>query len=160
MLPVLCTIPGSDKWRSCEKLNLGWSSDEKYIVIDETGRKLLLRTAKEDQYEVKYTEFELLRKIEKLSVNASRPVDFGRFEGGVYTLYTWIGGESMEEALPQLSPKEQYALGYEAGQLLRRIHTIPAPTGVPDWEERMNRKMDRKIRMARECEIEIPAGSR
>ena len=156
MPPAIASIPGALLWQSCEKLNLGWSSDEKYIVIDEAGKKLLLRTAAEDQYETKRAEFEFLQKIEALRINASRPIDFGRFEGGVYTLYTWIEGESMEEALPRLSPMEQYALGFEAGQILRRIHTLPAPEGVPDWEERMNKKMDRKIRMARECPLTIP----
>ncbi len=156
MFAEIASVPGAEKWRACERLTLGWSSDQKYIVTDESGRKLLLRTAKEDQYEVKRAEFEFLQKIEALRVNASRPIAFGRFEGGVYTLYTWIEGESMETALPSLPASEQYALGFEAGQILRRIHTIPAPEGITPWKERMGRKMDRKIKMARECELEIP----
>ena len=156
MLNKFASIPVAGQWKSCDRLTLGWSSDEKYIVTDQTGKKLLLRTAKKDQFETKRAEFEFLQKIEQLGVTASRPVDFGRFEDGVYTLYTWIEGESMESALPALPAKEQYALGYEAGQILKRIHSIPAPEGIMPWDERMGRKMDRKIRMARECEIEIP----
>jgi len=156
MLSQLASIRGADQWLSCERLTLGWSSDQKYVVTDPSGRKLLLRTAKADQFETKRAEFELLQKIESLGINASRPIDFGRFDGGVYTLYTWLEGASMENALPSLPPAAQYALGYEAGQILRLIHSLPAPEGVMPWEERMGRKMDRKIRMACECELEIP----
>ena len=156
MFSEIASIPGANTWKSCERLTLGWSSDEKYIVTDPADRKLLLRTAKADQFETKRAEFEFLQKIERLGVNASRPVDLGRFDGGVYTLYTWIEGDSMESALPALPAWEQYALGYEAGQILKRIHSIPAPDGLEPWSERMGRKMDRKIRMARECELEIP----
>jgi len=83
MFVEIASIPGAEKWHACEKLTLGWSSDQKYIVTDESGRKLLLRTAKEDQYEVKRAEFGFLQKIEALGVNASRPIAFGRFDGGV-----------------------------------------------------------------------------
>lgn len=161
MMPEqLASIPGAEHWQKCEPLTLGWSSDKKYVVTASTGRKLLLRIAKEDQFEAKRAEFEFLQKIERLGINASRPIDFGRFDGGVYTLYTWIEGESMESALPFLPPATQYSLGYEAGQLLRLIHTIPAPEEVVPWAERMGKKMDRKIRMARECPIEIPGRER
>jgi len=156
MFSEIASVPGADSWQGCERLTLGWSSDQKYIITDESGQKRLLRTAKADQFETKRAEFEFLQKIEQLGVNASRPIDFGRFEGGVYTLYTWIEGESMESALPALPAKEQYELGYEAGRILRCIHSLPAPDGIEPWHERMGRKMDRKIRMACECEIEIP----
>lgn len=156
MFPELRSVPGSGEWRSCERLTLGWSSDQKYIVTDADGRKLLLRTAAPDQYEAKEGEYRLLEQVVSLGVNASRPIDFGRFDEGVYTLYTWIEGESMESALPDLPESEQYLLGLEAGRALKLIHSLPAPENAPDWSVRMNRKIDRKIKMARECPIEIP----
>ena len=156
MFAEIQSVPGADQWLSCERLTLGWSSDQKYIVRLPDGRRLLLRTAKEDQYETKRQEFAFLEKLAVLGLNASRPLDFGRFEGGVYTLYTWVEGESMEKALPSLPVGLQYQLGLEAGRALRLIHTLPAPEGTPAWTDRMNRKIDRKIKMARECELEIP----
>ena len=153
-------IHGSQEWRSIEALTLGWSSDKKYIVTDRDGRKLLLRTANEAQFAVKQAEYRLVGSISQLDINASRPVDFGRFEGGVYTLYTWVEGESMEQALPTLRPDVQYALGMEAGRMLRRIHALPAPEHAEEWSVRMNRKMSRKIRMALDCEMEIPGRDR
>lgn len=160
MLASLLSIPGSKGWLSCEELTLGWSTDKKYIVTDPNGRRLLLRTAKEDQFAVKQREYSFLEALAPLDINASRPVDFGRFDGGVYTIYTWLDGESMEQALPALSESRQYELGVEAGRALRKIHSLPAPDGMEEWSVRMNRKMDRKIRMALDCELEIPGRDR
>jgi len=152
----LRSVPGSAQWISCERLLLGWSSDEKYIIRSIDGRKLLLRTAASEQYAVKRLEYELVRQVAALGVNASRPVDFGRFDGGVYTLYTWIEGQSLEDALCSLPEDVQYRLGMEAGQALRLIHTLPAPADRPAWSEYMNRKMDRKIHAALSCPLEVP----
>ncbi len=156
MFSSLASVPGSESWRSCEELKLGWSSDQKYIVTDHEGRRLLLRTAAPDQYDTKRREYDFLVQLTGMGLNASGPVAFGRFDEGVYTLYTWLEGESMESALPSLPAAQQYALGLEAGRALRLIHTLPAPDNVIPWAERMNRKVDRKIRMARECPLEIP----
>ena len=152
----LLSIPGTEGWLSCEPLTLGWSDDKKYIVRTPDGQTLLLRTAEEQRFPVKQAEYEYLKKVARLPVIASRPVDFGRFEGGVYSLYTWIDGESMEDALPSLSPARQYALGLEAGEALRTLHSLPAPEDTPAWSARMNAKVDRKIKRARECPLEIP----
>ena len=55
--------------------------------------------------------------------------------------------------MPKLSDAEQYALGLEAGRILKKIHSIPAPEGQMDWELRFNAKIDRNIRWCRECPI-------
>ena len=160
MLSKLRSVLGSDHWISCKRLTLGWSSDEKYIVRTDAGETLLLRIAPSEQYEVKRAEYEFVKQVYTLGVNCSRPTDFGLCEFGVYTLYSWIEGESLETALASLSPERQYALGLEAGRALRLIHTIPAPVGRPEWSDYMNRKFDRKIRGALECPLEIPGRDR
>ncbi len=160
LLHHLHSIPHCEAWLDCEKLTLGWSSDEKYIITAADGQKLLLRTAEESLYEQKKQEFSFLEQLSRMDVNASRPVDFGRFDGGVYTLYTYLDGESMEDRLPHLSESRQYLLGVEAGEILARIHTLPAPENSPDWEEYMNRKFDRKIKGAQQCPLSVPGGER
>ena len=57
--------------------------------------------------------------------------------------------------MPQLPEAEQYALGFESGVILKTIHSIPAPEGVPAWETRFNAKMDRKIKNYRDCPIKV-----
>jgi len=88
-----------------------------------------------------------------------RPVEMGRCDGGVYILQTWIDGQDAEEAVPRLSQAAQYALGLEAGKILQKIHSLPAPEGLPAWEERFNRKIDRKISAYNACAIKCENGA-
>lgn len=156
---LLRTIPGASQWISCAPLLLGWSQDRKYRVTDADGRHLLLRVANDDQYEKKLAEWNYLNQVATLHLTASYPLEFGRFEGGVYMLLTWLEGEPMEQALSSLPPARQYLLGLEAGRALARLHTLPAPSDTPDWYQRMNRKFDRKIRNALDCPLEIPGAA-
>lgn len=71
-------------------------------------------------------------------------------------LLTWIDGEDAEKILPTLKETEQYTLGINAGELLRKIHSIPAPENQMPWSERFNRKIDRKIFEYKNCGIKIP----
>ncbi|MDR1560464.1 MAG: phosphotransferase [Clostridiales bacterium] len=67
--------------------------------------------------------------MEELGVPAPRHVDFGVCNGGksVYQLLTWVDGEDAETVLPLLTETEQYVLGVRAGEILRKIHSFPAP---------------------------------
>ncbi|MDR0905428.1 MAG: phosphotransferase, partial [Oscillospiraceae bacterium] len=80
----------------------------------------------------------------ELDVPASRPVDFGVCDDGksVYQLLTWIDGEDAAEVLPTLNEAEQYALGIKSGEILRKIHSIPAPVTIEPWATRFQRKID------------------
>ncbi len=161
LLPdALRSIPACQHWTHCERLTLGWSSDEKYIIYTHDNKKLLLRTAEERFFEQKRQEFAFAEQISTLDIIASHPISFGRFESGVYTLYTYVEGESLESVLASLLEKQQYALGVEAGAILARIHTLPAPENSPDWADYMNRKFDRKITAAQQCPIPIPGAER
>ena len=55
-----------------------------------------------------------------------------------YKIYDKIKGSDYSDT-------EQYGYGFEAGCILRKIHSIPAPESLENWEIRFNRKMDRKI---------------
>lgn len=46
----------------------------------------------------------------------------------------------------------------EAGHILQKIHSIPAPETQEDWEICFNRKMDRKIREYGECPVKYENG--
>jgi len=54
-------------------------------------------------------------------------------------------------ALPMLPKTEQYVLGLKSGEILRKIHSIPAPEAQEDWAVRFNRKTNTKIQKYREC---------
>lgn len=146
------------KYISKEPIHKGWSSDKKYCVTDETGTKYLLRISAFSQEEKKRAEFDMMKQVAALGVPMCRPLEFGTCEDGVYSLQSWIEGGDAEAYIPALSDTEQYAYGLEAGRILRKIHSIPAPAGQEDWESRFNRKMDYKIQKYSECPIKYENG--
>lgn len=86
------------------------------------------------------------------------PLAFGTCEEGVYSVQSWIDGMDAKEVIPTLSDTEQYVYGLEAGRILRRIHSIPAPETQEDWESRFNRKMDYKIKKYKESPVQYEEG--
>lgn len=139
-------------------IDKGWSGDKKYCVVDKDGNKYLFRVSPIEQYDCKKSEFDLMRKVSALEVSMCKPLEFGTCDEGVYSIQTWIDGVDAEENLPLLTSKEQYDYGFEAGKMLKKIHTIPAPEDIEDWEMFFNRKADRKIKKYDECPIKYENG--
>ena len=136
----------------------GWSNDKKYCITDESGEQFLLRISDIGEYEAKQSEFIMMQHVASLEIPMCLPIEFGVCEEGVYSVQSWIDGESAENLIPLLPVKEQYDFGLEAGRILRRIHSIPAPDSQEDWAVRFNRKIDTKIRNYSECPIKYSNG--
>jgi len=66
-------------------------------------------------------------------------------------LQSWIDGEDLEVALPLLPETEQYTLGLQSGEILKKMHTIPAPETQEEWESHFNSKIDRIIEWYKGC---------
>ena len=132
-------------------IHKGWSGDQKYCVITEDGKKYLLRISPVDQLERKRREYENMRKVARLGIPMCLPIEFGTCGEGVYSIQSWIDGEDGEEAIMSMDAARQYRYGLDAGRILAKIHTIPAPMDAPDWEARFNAKIDRKIAMYENC---------
>ena len=143
---------------SKEPIEKGWSGDKKYCVINQQGGKFLLRISPAEQFESKKVEFEYMQKTAALNIPMCKPLDFGICEEGVYSVQSWIDGVDAEEYIPHLPPETQYDYGFEAGTILKKIHTIPAPETAEDWEIRFNRKADRKIKMYTDCPLKYENG--
>ena len=107
------------------------------------------------EYDRKKAEFEIITRLSALGVPMSQSVDFGICDNGqsVYSLLTWCEGEDAESVLPKLSDTEQYLLGVRSGEILRRIHTIPAPVTQEEWCSRFGRKTDNKIAAYKACGV-------
>ena len=143
---------------SREPIDKGWSCDKKYCVTTEDGTKYLLRVTPEEKSASREEMFRIQGEVAALEVSMCKPVAFGRCDEGVYILQTWIDGRDAEQIIPQLADSAQYALGLEAGRILKQIHKVPAPENQRDWEERFNEKADRKIRMYQECPFRYEGG--
>ena len=150
-------IPSYFEWISIEQINKGWSKDKKYYIKNNIGENFLLRISDFNVYDIKKKEFESMQEVYKLGINISKPIDFGICSDGkyVYSLLSWIEGQSADEVIKNLSYEEQYKLGVEAGQILRKMHTIPAPIGQEDWEERMIKKISNHLMRYEESGIKV-----
>lgn len=136
----------------------GWSGNRKYMAVGKDGGKYLLRLADLAKYEQKKSKFDTAQRLAALGVPMCRPADFGVCDEGVYIIYEWIDGVDAEEALPGLSMAKQHEYGWEAGRILKLIHSIPAPEGCEDWQSRFNRKIDRKLAQYAECPLKYENG--
>ena len=146
------------KFIAQEKILKGWSDDQKYCVTDEAGVKYLLRVSDIKKADEKKAEFCMMERVAALGVPMCKPLEFGIGDEGVYSLQSWIDGEDAEDVIPSLFESAQYAYGLEAGRILKKIHSIPAPAKQEDWESRFNRKMNYKIQKYIECPIKHENG--
>jgi len=134
----------------------GWSPDKKYRAETADGQVYLLRVMPGTDPDAYRSAFERQRLLASMGVPMCEPIAFGpQPEGGTWVVQRWIDGTVAEDHLPTLSPEAQYEAGMEAGRILRVIHTLPAPTDVPDWEPRFNAKIDRKIKGYLDCPLRI-----
>ena len=140
------------------EIQKGWSADKKYCVKDENGKKYMFRLSANEQYDRKKAEFERMQKVQSLGVSMCEPIEFGTCEDGVYMVQSWIEGVDARVLLPAMTEMQAYDLGVEAGGILKKIHTIPAPEEIEDWETFFNRKMDRKIEMYKNCPLKYENG--
>lgn len=153
---LMSTIYGSIVSRT--PIRKGWSGDQKYCVVTSHGSKYLLRISSIDRLEHKRREYDKMREVAQLGIPMCLPVEFGICDDGVYCIQSWIDGEDAEEKIMTMDHEEQYRYGLDAGRILAKIHTIPAPSDVPDWERRFNAKIDRKIAMYESCPLKYDRG--
>ena len=136
------------------KIEKGWSNEKKYKVVDKNGQTYLLRISPTENYENKKAEYENMEMVSALGIPMCQPIEFGICDDGVYSIQSWIDGKDAEEAIINLSDKQVY----EAGTILRKLHSIPAPDEIGCWEDFFNRKMNRKIENYNNCPLKYEGG--
>lgn len=154
-------IPSSETWVRIEKIEYGWSADEKYYIEDNKDRKYVLRIAKGKAYEVKKKEFEIIKKFNGLDFQMSRAIGFGYFNGrkNVYMLLSWVEGSSLEDNIHTLSEKEQYELGIYSGRILKQMHTIPVEAEDIPLEDKISKKL-LQLQRYEESSVRVPNDER
>jgi len=140
-----------EKFAKSEPVAKGWSEDKKFCVTDMDGTKYLLRISSFSRYEERKSLFTMLERVSALDIPMCKPVEFGICDEGVYSIQNWIEGDDLDAILPLLSETEQYVLGLKSGEIIRKMHTIPAPETQEEWESRFSRKTDMKIKKYHEC---------
>ena len=138
----------------------GWSGDTKYCATTADGTKYLLRvTPAERAYRFQLC-YHRMEEAAKLGIPMCLPVEFGQCPEGTYALHSWIDGVDAESYIPTLPNEKQYSYGLDAGRILRKLHTLPAPADAISWSDRFNTKIDRKIDMYEACALKYDRGER
>jgi aminoglycoside phosphotransferase (APT) family kinase protein len=143
---------------SKELIDKGWSGDKKYKVTTADGKTYLYRVSPMEQYERKRQEYEYQKKVSELGIPMCLPIEFGQNEEGVYSLQNFIFGKDAEDAIKEIDEEKVYSYGLDAGRILKKIHSMKAPDNAPDWAERFNAKIDRKLKMYAECPLKYENG--
>ena len=141
-----------------QPIDKGWSGDQKYCVTTADGTKYLLRITSAERAHRFYLGYLRMQEAAALDVPMCLPVEFGKCSEGTYALHSWIEGVDAENHIPGLSQEVQYAFGLDAGCILKKLHSLPAPTDAPEWEDRFNAKIDRKIEMYSACPLKYENG--
>lgn len=136
----------------------GWSADKKYRAITASGESYLLRITPPERINRMELQCYWMAQAAKLDIPMSIPLEDGVCAEGPYLIQSWIDGVDAEEALPGYTQERQYAYGLEAGRILRKIHSIPAPAEIKPWDEYFNRKIDRKLAAYENCPLKYENG--
>jgi aminoglycoside phosphotransferase (APT) family kinase protein len=141
----LSDITDFSTWKIVEHINDGWSNDKKYYIEDYSGNRLLLRTSDISMLEAKKKEFEFLKRCNSLKFKMSKAVSFGicNHNRNVYMILSWVEGISLRKILNQLTEKEQYKLGIQAGRILKEIHSIAVDCCDISEKDRKEKKLQK-----------------
>ena len=147
-----------DRLISREPIEKGWSGDRKYFVIADDGSKYLLRITQPERAHRFHLGYLRMQEAAALGIPMCMPVEFGHCPEGTYALHSWIDGVDAEAQIPKLAESLQYAYGLDAGKILKKLHSLPAPVDAEPWESRFNAKIDRKIAMYESCPLKYDGG--
>lgn len=136
----------------------GWSGDKKYCATTKDGKKYLLRITSQERAHRFHLCYLRMQEVASLGIPMCLPVEFGECDEGTYAIHSWIDGVDAEEYIPTLSEEKQYQYGVDAGRILRKLHSLPAPLDAPAWEDRYNAKIDRKLQMYENCQLKYENG--
>ena len=139
-------------------IDKGWSGDQKYCAVTADGTKYLLRITAPERAHRFHLGYLRMQEAAALGTPMCLPVEFGESPEGTYTIHSWVEGVDAEGYILTLLVKKQYTYGLDAGSILKKLHTLPAPANVSPWAERFNAKIDRKIRMYDECPLKYENG--
>lgn len=128
-----------------EHILQGWSHDLKFKVTTNDGDKQLLRVSSANRLEERKAQYEYMKQFAKVSNDCQVPIEFGSVPKSdyIFTLLTYVEGESLEKVIDALSEDQQYEIGIQAGKILRAFHNIHVDQ---HHQEVMQRLIDKKLR--------------
>lgn len=155
---VQSRIPELRQAIKMERIEKGFSPvDQKYMIILDSGKKLLLRTGAMAQAARKQALHQVLQDLQSYGAQSPLSLATGTWEDLdlCYQLLSYLEGEDVQELLPHLSEGEQYRIGFDAGRDLAKMHRLPAPPTEMRWYERTTCKHRRYVDAYQTCGVKI-----
>lgn len=130
-----------------EFIDKGFSNARKYKLYRSGQAVYLLRVYDGATYPRRKEEHRHIQQHYDNGVVCQKPIHHGYVPelALCYIVLAYIEGESGESVLPLLTTQEQVEQGYKAGQELRKIHRIAAPSDL-NWAEKRYAKYEQKKR--------------
>ena len=152
---IIKDIPGYN-FSKIEQLRKGVSLN-KYCVETTDGTRFVLDIDDVSEYEQRRKVFDNMNLAAAQGVPMCRPVDLGVCNDGksIYQMMTWCEGNDLAGELPKLSEAKQYAVGIKAGEILRRLHSVPAPDGLENWYVKYHDIYVDRMWLSLTCDVKI-----
>ena len=133
-------------------ISKGYSEEIKYKVKADKNYFLKispLSFAKKKDLELKY-----ISDLEKV-IKFPNLIEIKYESDSILSLYEWINGVDFREYVTQLTDKELYQFGIQAGEFLKKIHSISIEEYSYNWEEYYIKKSMKKIDSFRKVNIKF-----
>ena len=136
-----------------EFISKGYSEEVKYKVI--ADKKYFLKISLQSFTKKKELELKYISSLEK-EVKFPKLIEVRYESDSIHSLYEWIDGVDFREYVTELTDKELYQYGIQAGEFLKNIHSISIEEYSDNWEEYYVQKSMKKIDSFRRTHIYFP----
>ena len=122
-------IPNSENWIYKEDITFGWSGEQKYKIVTNNNKTLLLRLLSFEQYEKQKNGIAFLEKCCKKNqfVPSVLNKGFTLDNSGYFLLLNYIDGNNGMSEIEKQEPDKQYQLGTKMGKIIKTLHSISTP---------------------------------
>ena len=136
-----------------ELISKGYSEEVKYKVI--ADKKYFLKISPQSFTKKKELELNYISDL-KNEMKFPKLIEVKYKSDSILSLYEWIDGVDFREYVIQLTDKELYQYGIQAGEFLKKIHSIYIEEYSDNWEEYYIKKSMKKIDSFRKVNIKFP----
>ena len=125
-----------------ELISKGYSEEVKYKVI--ADKKYFLKISPLSFIKIKQLELNYISDL-KNEMKFPKLIEIKYKSDSILSLYEWIDGVDFREYVIQLTDKELYQYGIQAGEFLKKIHSIYIEEYSDNWQEYYIQKSKKKI---------------
>lgn len=127
-----------------EKINKGYSGDEKYKLYRD-GKYFLLRIGDIGRFPEIQMEYKGLERYADSGIRINMPVLLGTAGDRFYSVVTWVEGTPVMDIIKGDVSADHYELGRKVGGELRRLHSFGGNASGTGWREVLEKQADKVL---------------